>query len=703
MAIQLQEFAKRVLFGATIEEKLDFPREEIIDTLPGEAIKTPRSLTRPKHLSLRERDGRADHPRASALIDERERGRLLHFFGNHELLATELMALALLKFPNAPRSFRIGLLDTLKEEQIHTRIYMHRMKQCGIEFGELPLSDYFWKSVSTMEDPLDYVTRLSLTFEQANLDYSQEYGKIFAEVGDQATADILERIYRDEIQHVGFGLKWFRRWKASGKSDWEAFQERLDFPLSPSRAKGNIFNTEGRVAAGLGASFIEDLQIYQRSRGRTPIVRWFNPDAEAYASQNSAAPIGNSNRTLQRDLAFLPAYLSRKDDILIVPQSPSREFLKRIQDLGFPLPELVSQPANSSAVRAPLINRKLGGVRPWAWTPDTIDFFSDIFSNVTRPPEMSKLWNSEIRSLHSKLWAAEQAEALLNRRDEDWIAPGDTLGKPIANFEELERFRKELRQKGYSNIVCKAPYGTAGNGNRCLLENESISETMSKWLEQLWARQNVILVEPWLQRVFDFSVHLDVSENSVRLQAFTRLFNNARGQFKGVLSNGFGSIESESIARLLLSDDRGKPRVYRWYEETFLPWLQSALVHSGYTGPLSIDAFVYRDSQNSLHLKPISEINPRYTMGRIGLEIGAHIAGGSTGLFQIVTKSQLRKLGYSTFRDYSDELERDHPVQSTSASKPQIESGSFPLTDPSQAQKLVAVCYVRKRYDQLPI
>jgi uncharacterized ferritin-like protein (DUF455 family) len=153
MSLQLQDFAKRVLFGTTIEEKLDFPRDEIVDTDRGEAINTPQSLSRPKHLSLRSGDERAAHPRPSQLIDERERGRLLHFFGNHELLATELMALALLKFPEAPKSFRMGLLETLKEEQIHTRIYMHRMKQCGIEFGELPLSDYFWKSVSSMEDP----------------------------------------------------------------------------------------------------------------------------------------------------------------------------------------------------------------------------------------------------------------------------------------------------------------------------------------------------------------------------------------------------------------------------------------------------------------------------------------------------------------------------------------------------------------------
>ena len=55
-------------------------------------------------------------------------GRLLHFFANHELLATELMALVLLKFPDAPAAFRKGVLETLKDEQEHTRLYIERMK-----------------------------------------------------------------------------------------------------------------------------------------------------------------------------------------------------------------------------------------------------------------------------------------------------------------------------------------------------------------------------------------------------------------------------------------------------------------------------------------------------------------------------------------------------------------------------------------------
>jgi hypothetical protein len=38
------------------------------------------------------------------------------------------MALVLLKFPAAPAAFRKGVLQTLKDEQEHTRLYLERMK-----------------------------------------------------------------------------------------------------------------------------------------------------------------------------------------------------------------------------------------------------------------------------------------------------------------------------------------------------------------------------------------------------------------------------------------------------------------------------------------------------------------------------------------------------------------------------------------------
>lgn len=700
MAIQLQEFAKQVLFGTTIEEKLNFPREEIIDTKPGSGFTTPRQLTRPKHLMLRDDGVRAKHPSQAKLVDERERGKLLHFFGNHELLATELMALALLKFPDAPASFRRGLLETLKDEQIHTQLYMHRMQQCGIEFGELPLNDYFWKSVSSMEDPLDYVTRLSLTFEQANLDYSREYGKIFDTVGDTATAKILDKIYHDEIDHVGFGLKWFRKWKASGKTDWEAFRERLAFPLSPARAKGNDFNTDGRLEAGLDQSFIKDLEIFQQSRGRTPNVLWFNPDAEQFAASNSCDLSSNGSTALQNDLAFLPAYLSRQDDVLIMAQHPAPEFLGKIQSYGFHLPEI----HESTGTRAPELNRKINDLRPWAWTPDSVAFFETALDNVTRPRQADALWNDNLCDLFSKAWSVQWGKLLATENQHiDWVAPDTIYGRSVHDLNELHKARKHFADLGYPNIACKAPFGTAAHGNRCLLEGEAISPALQKWLESIWADQGAVIVEPWLDRVFDFSIQFEMRNDGLKLVGYTRMLNNRRGQFQGILSNAFCKGVNPDLVRFLMERDEGRPRVYRHYETCVAPRLEATLRKIGFQGPLGVDALIYRDAGRQLRLKTIVEINPRFTMGRVAHELEQHHAPRSVGLFQILTKSQLRKTNTSNFATWAVEAEQANPVQLTTDAKPLIRSGTFPLNDPTTAKQFLAVYHVRRAIDDLPL
>ncbi|MGJ8638997.1 MAG: DUF455 family protein [Opitutaceae bacterium] len=683
--IQLQEFAKQVLFGTTIEEKLSFPREAIIDTRPGAPIVTPRELSRPKQLKLRDDGVRANHPSIAKLVDEHERGRLLHFFGNHELLATELMALVLLKFPDAPASFRRGVLETLKEEQIHTRMYMNRMQQCGVEFGELPLSDYFWKSVSSMNDPLDYVTRLSLTFEQANLDYSREYAKIFDDVGDKATAKILDKIYRDEIDHVGFGLKWFRKWKANGKTDWEAYRERLSFPLSPARAKGNYFNDAGRVEAGLDAEFIGDLKLFQQSKGRTPSVYWFNPQAEQSACDNS----GGQSSTLQTDLAYLPAYLSRQDDLLIMAEPPSQSFLGKLQNYGFHLPEvLVSKPD-----RAPKIERKLNDLRPWAWSPDSIAFLQD---NL----DAAQTWTPEKRALFSKThwayWAKEHNAAL------DWLAPQETYGSVATNIEGVVKLRERYRAQGYSNMVCKAPFATAANGNRCIREDDSINPTLKHWIHTILEQQGELLIEPWLNRTFDFSVQFERRNGETKPVAFTRMINNSRGQFRGIITNGFCKGLDPQLTRFLMERVEGRPRIYHYYETILTPKLEAQLSTTQFEGPFGVDAFVYKDNEGTLKLKPVVELNPRYTMGRVSHELSAHNASSSVGFFEIITKSQLKKTSHRTFSDFCSSLESAHPINLTKDSKQSIAKGSFPLTDPETAKQFLALYHVREHIDQLP-
>ena len=246
----VRQYAEGILLANSLAEKLAPPPAGLkLDPPSKGGYKAPDLPGRPQALRPHSGSGtRTKIPSVEQLSDENHRSVLLHFFCNHELLAVELMALALLKFPDAPNAFRQGLLHTLQEEQEHTQLYLDRMAATGTEFGDHSLSSMIWDHIATMESPLDYVSRLSLTFEQSNLDYAKHYAQAFARVGDDTTAQLLSRIYKDEIAHVGYGLKWLRRLKKEKESDWDAWHRSLAHPLTPVRAKapdGSIpFNSD---------------------------------------------------------------------------------------------------------------------------------------------------------------------------------------------------------------------------------------------------------------------------------------------------------------------------------------------------------------------------------------------------------------------------------------------------------------------------
>ena len=157
----VSEFAERVLMSTSLGDKLTHaPVSLTLDPPKRGNFIAPSLPGRPHHLKPRPNDGKSPFPSADQIHDEEQRGILLHFFANHELLAVELMALALLKFPDAPDSFRKGILRTLQEEQNHTLWYLERMRDCGIKFGDYHLSPMIWSHISSMESPLDYVSRL---------------------------------------------------------------------------------------------------------------------------------------------------------------------------------------------------------------------------------------------------------------------------------------------------------------------------------------------------------------------------------------------------------------------------------------------------------------------------------------------------------------------------------------------------------------
>jgi uncharacterized ferritin-like protein (DUF455 family) len=642
--MQIREAAERLLFAETLEEKLSLAPLDAGDDSPGPAILTPEKPGRPRELRIDPKGVRVDFPGIHRLDDDRERGVMLHFLANHELLAAELMALVLLKFPDAPKEYRAGVYAAMREEQMHTLMYVRRMRECGVAFGELPVNDYFWRIIAPMETPVDFITRLNLTFEQANLDFSKHYAALFRQAGDTATAAVLEKIYQDEIGHVGHGLKWFRRWKEGGRSDWEAYRGALHFPLTPARAKGLApFNAEGRRLAGLDDDFIRHLEVNEQSRGRTPVVHWFNPSAESHAMSSRYQP-DKSALALEEDLEMLIAAWCRKDDVALLRRSPSREHLAGLKRAGFELPEI--------AARDDLRGRKLGGLRPWAWSPDAASYLKPLAGDVSSG--VAWQWQAVPREWFSKEVGIRLEELLgLSQR-----------GTVCRGVDDAEQVIEVLLATG--QVLAKAAFSYAGRGHK-RINRESPPEATRNWLANTIAAHGCVVIEPWLERVTDFSALYEMdAAGHVELMGLTLMENDAAGRFLGTrVSPKWASMLEPEVAAFLHRD----ADVMRWYQEK-IPEMLARLL-PGYVGPLGVDAMVHREADGSLALKHVVELNVRMTMGRIALELLQKSAPNRQGRFQILRKG---KSGAG-----------DLQFGGT------LEGGRIAINDPVQAREFVAV------------
>jgi len=727
--MELRDFAEQILFGTTLAEKLATP-EIITDERPGPALITPEMPGRPANLQFKPHaTGKSEFPGLHRLEDTSERGKLLHFFGNHELLATELMALVLLKFPDAPAAFRKGVLQTLRDEQEHTRLYIERMKACGIEFGDVPVSGYFWRCVSPMEHPIDYVASLCLTFEQANLDFAGHYGRSFATVGDADSARLLEKIYRDEIGHVAYGLKWFRRWKNPAESDWDAFCRTLKFPLSPQRAKGFALNIAGRRAAGLEPEFIAQLNVYSQSKGRTPSVFVFNPFTEGRLAEGKTFNPTKHQAQLARDLENLPQFLCRQDDIVLTRKKPSIEFLSGVKQAGFPLPEFVegelrskhAAPETGAPAVSQLAGRKLGSLRPWAWGPDSFELLKPLFASVTGEKRADETrFNDKLAALYSKSWSANFLSKIISaagshtgrRRastfhsspgicnSPQWLCTGNEIGIPVTSLEAAMTAITNIRKCGHHNVVLKQAFGVAGSNALRLLEPE-ILETQWRWIRNAFEHKRELVVEPWLDRLQDFSVQLEMTDSGLKLCGFTGLINDARGQF---VANFAESHHHKRIPSKVITLFREIPDISSRMLELYdfiIKALEAELRAVHFTGPIGIDAFVYRDATGTARLKPIVEINPRYTMGRVLVELMRQTCQNSAGLFQLINPALLRKENIGNFAGYARVLEEKYPLKFEGAPVPRIREGALCLNDPASVQSCLAVFRAGGTLDEL--
>ncbi len=257
----VREFCRRILETGNLEAKLALPvgpsGEPLLDEPAGPALCFDWPARDPE---LEMHPGVEPLPRPGELASREARARCLARFANHELMAVEFFAWALLRWPDLPTELRRGWVAVLAEEQLHCRLYLGRLRALGSALSEHRLSDYFWKHAPAIaaspHGPRAFLCAMGLTFEQANLDFTLLYRDGFRSAGDEASAQVCQRIHDDEVGHVRMAARWMRTLAPEGQGEIEAYREAVPFPLAAARAKGRRFEEAARRRAGLSGEFI---------------------------------------------------------------------------------------------------------------------------------------------------------------------------------------------------------------------------------------------------------------------------------------------------------------------------------------------------------------------------------------------------------------------------------------------------------------
>lgn len=677
--MNISEFAHNILLGTSLEAKLTAPQNlDWQSQLPTSALtKLPRYPARPKGLELgRNHRQKVAFPKIADLHKSHVRGQVLHFFANHELLAIEIMALALLKFPEAPLAFRQGLVHTIAEEQAHMGLYIARMAELGVSMGDLPVNDFFWHCLSAMNKPIDFVTGMSMTFEQANLDFCVFYKKLFHQHEDTATASLLETVYQDEIRHVHHGVTWFERWRPPDEDAFTSYSKSLRLPLTPARAIGQSFDEEGRLAAGLDRNFINQLRLYSDDRSRRPRFFIFNieSDEELRLGPGFQPPRWVAN--LRADLDLLPLAFCATGDRVLVAKQPEQEQLLKLQKAGFKIPKFLSQPPSDVSEWV-----------PWQSTPSLLQLAETCHGTLqVTPSPWSKL---DLINLRQNLTATMPAA---------W-APVAHQGIITTNAAEIEAFRHKIQQQWGLGVILKVPHSAAGRHQIRLEPGEPLPERLK--------RPQQLLAEPLLPKIADLSLVMLPDQQRCFI---SRAIIDNKGQYRGHVFKRPWDDASAEVRRFLFAptppstrqqhaeaarDSQERGIAPMEYLQGLAVSVKQQLAQTGYHGPFGIDAMIYRHS-GCLGLWPLGEVNSRLTMGAVANRLAARVCGSAVAEFRLAQKSDLRDLGATgeSLTALASCLEKQRPLETNKRGL--WRQGVIALGDTSRCQQHLPLIIIKQ-------
>ncbi|SFJ54605.1 hypothetical protein [Planctomicrobium piriforme] len=289
----------------------------------------------------------------------------------------------------------------------------------------------------------------------------------------------------------------------------------------------------------------------------------------------------NPSRTLARfeaELACVWLAVMREGDELLCPLPLDADYLAHMQSLGCPKIRVMTPDQLETSQARELV--------PWGWTPD-VRRLAEKLRIPVNAPDQETVWQANSR-LFSWLLCRELSCVL------------PTEGFAASLTELMLLLRSNAENAG--GWVIKPNLGQAGRG-QLRGTVPTLTEQQFGAVLHLISRQGGVAVEPLLERVAEVGCQWEIkSDGTAELKGVMQLLTDARGAYLGT---GTKLVEIAPPARENIVQVQAQA--------------VERIAAGGYFGPLGIDAMVYR-REGELAVRPIQDINARWTMGRVGWE-----------------------------------------------------------------------------------
>lgn len=294
-------------------------------------------------------------------------------------------------------------------------------------------------------------------------------------------------------------------------------------------------------------------------------------------------------RRLNEELAALWIAVAEDGDFLWMPAPIDGAFFDELAADGLPRVHPVT---DESQIAVPV------QLCPWGWTEDIRRWAHRNGWTISAPRQ------SAVRQLNARSFSF--------RLEREWA-----VGLPGAvEIHALDEFVDALqRLPGHEDRwILKAEFGMSAR-EQLRGRGQPPTEAALNWTRRRLQSDGRIYLEPRLDRLEEAGLQFTIPETGPpRLEGITPLLADSDGTYRG---NRF-SADSET-------EQHWQPAV-----EVGLRAAECAR-QLGYFGPLGIDAMRYRDADGHVRLRPLQDINARWTMGRLSLGFRKLLRPGESG------------------------------------------------------------------------